>query len=61
MTSAFNFRSILPVRSNFAALDPDPVKDKKWDDIDKQIKERVKTVYDKTVLTYENIRKWLSE
>ena len=55
-----DFNIILMIENeNMAALDPEPVKDAKWNELEKKIKETMKTEYDKTVTNYENIRQWL--
>ena len=43
---------------NMAALDPDPVRDKKWEAIEQNIKDKMKDEYQKTVQNYEIIRQW---
>lgn len=43
---------------NLAALDPDPVRDKKWEAIENKIKDKMKDEYQKTVQNYETIREW---
>lgn len=43
---------------NMAALDPDPVRDKKWDAIEQKIKDKMKDEYQKTITNYEVIRQW---
>jgi len=55
-----DFNIILMIENeNMASLDPEPVKDAKWNELEKKIKETMKTEYDKTVTNYENIRQWL--
>jgi len=44
-----------------AALDPDPIRDAKWDKIDKSIKDQMKEEYNKTIGNYENIRQFMGE
>jgi hypothetical protein len=43
---------------NLASLDPDPVRDKKWDAIEKKIKDKMQDEYQKTISNYEVIRQW---
>jgi len=43
---------------NMAALDPDQVRDKKWEAIDNKIKDKMKEEYQKTIQNYETIREW---
>lgn len=57
-----DFNIILLVEyENMAALDPDPIKDKKWDAIDQKIKDSMKENYQKTIANYENIRQFFGE
>ncbi len=57
-----DFNIILMVEfENMAALDPDPIRDAKWDKIDKSIKDQMKEEYNKTIGNYENIRQFMGE
>lgn len=54
-----DFNVILMIEfENMASLDPDPVRDKKWEAIDQRIKDKMKDEYQKTVQNYETIRQW---
>jgi hypothetical protein len=42
--------------ANFAALDPDPVRDKKMDELEKKIRDGMGDEYKKTIVNYETLR-----
>ena len=57
-----DFNIILMVEfENMAALDPDPIRDAKWDKIDNDIKDKMKDEYNKTIENYENIRQFVGD
>lgn len=54
-----DFNIILMIEyEKLASLDSDPVRDKKWEAIEQNIKDKMKDEYQKTVQNYEIIRQW---
>jgi len=54
-----DFNIILMIEyEKMASLDSDPVRDKKWEAIEKKIKDKMQDEYQKTVSNYEVIRQW---